>query len=55
MQIEPNKTSDIYFQRDILDKFIINKLINKTVKCPICDYSNISLIENNTNNNPSIS
>jgi predicted DNA-binding protein YlxM (UPF0122 family) len=53
-EIEPNKFSDINFEREIWKTYIIDKLLNKPDKCPICAYPNINITEYNTLNNPYI-
>ena len=55
MEIQPNNNADITYERDIITKFILNKLITKPSKCPLFSYPNTSLNLYNSLNNPYIS
>ena len=50
-EMEPNRFSDITFEREIWKTYAIDKLLNKPDKCPLCTYPNINITEYNTLNN----
>ena len=54
MEIYPNITSDLNIERNIWKNWIIDKLITKPAKCPLCSHPYVNMVENNTLNNPYI-
>ena len=51
VEINPNTKITIEFKKKFWQKYILDKLVEKPNKCEVCNYTSISIAENDTINN----